>query len=144
MFGLNRFNTKEWVVLVIALVVVLAFLPGTPAVAGLGRLLDTVYGVIPLALIGGAVYAFYRWWQADEAGLQTRPKACPSCGTETAESWKACPKCGNNLQRESVFCRFCGQPMLGGWTFCPACAHPVESTPAPAAENPAGGNPPSA
>jgi hypothetical protein len=132
LFGPKSFSTKEWLILIAATVVALAFLPGTSGLTGVNRIINTVYGLVPLALIIAAVYAFYRWWQTDQAGIQARPKACPNCGTETAESWKVCPQCGHNLQRESVFCRYCAQPMLASWKVCPVCARPADATaPAP-------------
>lgn len=134
MFNRKRFTTPEWLFLIGAAVVALAFLPGAAGAAGIGRVIGTLYGLIPLVLIGGAVYAFYRWWQADNEQLPARPKACPGCGAETMDSWKVCPHCARDLQRESVFCRSCSQPMLAAWKVCPSCSHAVNETPAAAEE----------
>ncbi|MBV9896102.1 MAG: zinc ribbon domain-containing protein [Chloroflexi bacterium] len=130
--NLKRFSTREWFFLIVCLVLILAFLPGGPIGAGLSRVQSTLYGLIPLALIAGGAYAFYRWWQTQEAGASeetsTRSRVCMSCNHEVAEAWRACPNCGQDLTLQRVFCRFCTYPMRSDWRLCPSCTRPVAAT----------------
>ncbi len=121
----RRFSTQEWIFLAVALLVTLAFVPGT---AALGRLTSTAYSVIPVALLGLAAYFFYRWWTAEEGSAFSRPTACPGCGTQVAEHWRVCPMCARNLAEERVFCRYCAEPMQATWKVCPACSRPAPVT----------------
>ena len=121
----RRFSPGEWIVLIGAVVLALAFMPGA---AGFGRVAGTLYGLVPLALVAAAAFAFYRWVEAGEAPAEplSRPSSCPGCSTPIAAEWRVCPMCARNLQQERVFCRYCAQPMQGAWRVCPACGHEVD------------------
>lgn len=127
----KRFSSKEILVLIVAVVLAIVFLPGAvggAAAASVGAALGTLYGLVPLALLAAAGYSFYRWWETDEHALPMRPSTCPSCSTQIAAGWKACPNCGHDLGGEMLFCRACANPMLRAWKVCPSCSKPVSET----------------
>ncbi|MGH2364078.1 MAG: hypothetical protein ACRDGF_06565 [Chloroflexota bacterium] len=124
----RRLSTTEWVVLIGAALVAIAFLPGTSGFGGLNRVIGALYSIVPLALLALAGYAFYHWWRAEDAPLPTRPSTCPGCGGDVLPAWKACPNCARDLQRESVYCRTCGEAMLAGWNVCPSCGTRVSGS----------------
>jgi RNA polymerase subunit RPABC4/transcription elongation factor Spt4 len=128
----KRFSTRELVFLIVCLVLILAFLPGGPVGMGIARVQSTLYGLIPLALLSGGAYAFYRWWQAEgdaEPATMNRSRVCVSCGGDVADSWRMCPNCGHDLALQRVFCRFCTYPMRSDWRICPSCTRPVSGAP---------------
>lgn len=128
----KRFSTREWLFLMVCLVVILAFAPGGPLGAALARVQSALQGLIPLALLGGAAYAFYRWWRAEESGasgyVSSRARVCANCNGEVAPSWRMCPNCEHDLSLQRVFCRFCTYPMRSDWRVCPSCTRPASAT----------------
>jgi hypothetical protein len=121
----KRLSTREWLFLIVCLVLVLAFLPGGPLGLAVARVQSTLYGLIPLALLGGAAYGFYRWWRGEESGTSdftsSRARVCSNCNGEVAANWRMCPNCEHDLSLQRVFCRFCTYPMRSDWRVCPAC-----------------------
>ncbi len=58
------------------------------------------------------------------AGISTRVKFCPECGSSQTET---CPKCGEAVHKGTKFCTNCGQRLVKEKT-CPKCGKVLKST----------------
>jgi RNA polymerase subunit RPABC4/transcription elongation factor Spt4 len=106
-----RRRTRDWIVRIIAFLLVLVFhIPGL-----------IIYLIIrpqeTLAVVDGRAIE-------EEALLQTMEDklACSQCHKPAQPDYAVCPYCGDRLKQP---CASCGRLLALNWAVCPTCATPV-------------------
>ena len=110
-----RRRTRDWLVRIIALLLVLVF-----HVAGL-----VIYLIIrpqeTLASVYGRTIEEEALMQGMEENL-----ACPHCHKAVQPDFAACPHCGEQIKQP---CGACGRLLALNWRVCPYCTMPVCTMP---------------